>query len=149
ESDVVLADLDLAFGTAGLDFNQDPLQGIYEAISSPERLDETLLDRLLAKRTDRLSLPAAPASLERAYDYDETTFDALIEVMRNGTPSVVLDLPHAWTSWTRRVLAAADEILLVAEPDLANLRNAKNMVDTLHQLRPNDNKPHLVLNRVN
>src|SRR5690606_4130206 len=110
---------------------------------------ETLLDRLLAKCTDRLSLLAAPASLERAYDYDETTFDALIEVMRNGTPSVVLDLPHAWTSWTRRVLAAADEILLVAEPDLANLRNAKNMVDTLHQLRPNDNKPHLVLNRVN
>ena len=35
ESDVVIADLDLPFGTAGLDFNQDPIQGIADALSSP------------------------------------------------------------------------------------------------------------------
>ena len=29
KSNVVIADLDLAFGTAGLDFNQDPVQGSY------------------------------------------------------------------------------------------------------------------------
>ena len=37
--DAVVADLDLAFGTAGLDFNQDPPQGIAEAVFSPERID--------------------------------------------------------------------------------------------------------------
>jgi pilus assembly protein CpaE len=45
---VVIADFDLPFGTAGLDFNQDPLQGLGEALASPERLDEVLLDRLLS-----------------------------------------------------------------------------------------------------
>ncbi|MBA5776230.1 AAA family ATPase [Stappia sp. F7233] len=148
-NDVVLADFDLAFGTAGLDFNQDPLQGVLEAISSPERLDETFLDRLLAKCTDHLSLLAAPASLERAYDHDEKVFDGLIDVMKKSTPTVVIDLPHAWSSWTRHLLSSVDEIVVVAEPDLANLRNTKNVFDTLHQLRPNDQKPHLVLNRVN
>ena len=38
--------------------------------------------------------------------------------------------------------------MIVATPELANLRNAKNMVDTLKKLRPNDFAPKLVLNQV-
>ncbi|ALV26207.1 AAA family ATPase [Pannonibacter phragmitetus] len=147
-SEVVLADLDLPFGTAGLDYNQDPLQGVYEAVSAPERLDETFLDRILSRCTDHLSLLAAPASLERGYDYSETSFDPLVDVMRQGTPAIVLDLPHAWNNWVRHLLQISDDVVMVAEPDLANLRNAKNLVDTLRQMRPNDHPPHLVLNRV-
>ena len=70
----VIADLDLGFGTAGLDFNQDPPQGIAEAVFAPDRLDAALLDRLLSKCTDRLSLLAAPATLDRLYDFDESAF---------------------------------------------------------------------------
>ncbi|KZL01201.1 MULTISPECIES: AAA family ATPase [unclassified Pseudovibrio] len=148
DNDVAIADLDLPFGTAGLDFNQDPLQGILEAIASPERLDDTLLDRLLAKCNDRLRLLAAPATLDQTYDFDTEKFDQVIEVMQKGTPTVVLDLPHTWNSWVRHILAHVDEVLIVAEPDLANLRNAKNLVDSIGQLRPNDTKPYLVLNKV-
>lgn len=147
-NEVVLADLDLPFGTAGLDYNQDPLQGVYEAVAAPDRLDETFLDRILSRCTEHLSLLAAPASLERSYDYAETSFDQLMDVMRHGAPSIVLDLPHAWNSWVRNLLQSADEVVMVAEPDLASLRNAKNLVDTLRQMRPNDHPPHLVLNRV-
>ena len=43
---VVIADLDLPFGTAGLDFNQDPLNGVADALSQPDRLDPVLLDRM-------------------------------------------------------------------------------------------------------
>lgn len=148
-NEVTVADLDLPFGTAGLDFNQDPLQGVYEAVSAPERLDETLLDRILSKCSDHLSLLASPASLERTYDYSESSFDSLMDTMRNSTPSIVLDVPHAWNAWVRKVLVSSDQVVIVAEPDLANLRNAKNVIDTLRQLRPNDNPPMLVLNRVN
>src|SRR5690606_18431753 len=45
----ILADLDLPFGTANIDFDQDPAQGIAEAVFAPERLDEVFLDRLLTK----------------------------------------------------------------------------------------------------
>ena len=45
QSNVTIADFDLAFGTTGLDFNQDPVQGIADALASPERLDDQLLDR--------------------------------------------------------------------------------------------------------
>ena len=59
--DSVVTDLDLAFGTAGLDYNQDPPQGIADAIFSPDRADTAFVDRLLSKCTDHLSLLAAPA----------------------------------------------------------------------------------------
>ncbi len=148
ESDVVVADFDLAFGTAGLDFNQDPAQGIAEAINAPDRLDDNFLDRLLARCSEHLSLLAAPATLDRTYDFHENTFEQVIDVAQAGVPAVVIDLPHVWSSWMRKTLLAADEVVLTVEPDLANLRNAKNLVDLLRAARANDHPPHLVVNKV-
>ncbi|WP_279481040.1 CpaE family protein [Aureimonas sp. SK2] len=146
-SDVVLADLDLAFGTANINFDKDPPQGVAEAVFSADRLDDVFLDRLLAKCGDHLSLLAAPSTLDRTYDFEAEAFTPLIEAAQRGTPSVLLDVPHAWNDWTRSVLQRIDEIVIVATPDLANLRNAKNLVDTLRRLRPNDAPPRLVLNQ--
>ena len=144
----VIADLDLGFGTVGLDFNQDPPQGIAEAVYAPDRLDANLLDRLLSKCSEKLSLLAAPATLDRQYDFTETAFDGIVDILRATVPCVIMDVPHVWTGWTRRLLIGADEVVVVASPDLANLRNAKNILDTLRVARPNDAKPRLVLNCV-
>ncbi|MFL5225051.1 MAG: CpaE family protein, partial [Microvirga sp.] len=83
----VVADLDIAFGTAGLDFNQDPPQGIAEAIFAPERLDANLVDRLLSKCSDNLSLLAAPAMLDRTTDLVETALDGLFDSLRQARPN--------------------------------------------------------------
>ena len=143
-----LVDLDLGFGTAGLDFNQDPPQGIAEAVFAPDRVDSNLIDRLLSRCGDKLGLLAAPATLDRIYDFPETAFDAIIDILRASTPCVILDIPHGWTAWMRRVIVGADEIVLVAAPDLANLRNAKSLLDTIRAARPNDANPKLILNFV-
>jgi pilus assembly protein CpaE len=146
--DSVVIDLDLAFGTASLDYNQDPMQGIANAVFSAERLDTTVMERLLAKCTDRLSLLAAPASLDRVYDFGAEAFDAIFDTLRLTTPCIVLDVPHQWSAWTRRILVGADDILIVAEPDLANLRNTKNILNLLKGARPNDRPPLYCLNQV-
>ena len=146
--DSVVTDLDLAFGTAGLDYNQDPPQGIADAVFSPDRIDTAFVDRLLSKCTDHLSLLAAPATLERVYDFGAEAFDSILDSLRSSIPCVVLDVPHIWSGWTRRLLISADEILVVAGPDLANLRNAKNLVDLLRAARPNDHRPYYCLNQV-
>jgi pilus assembly protein CpaE len=146
--DSVVIDLDLAFGTAGLDYNQDPLQGIANAVFSPDRLDTAMMDRLLSKCTDRLSLLAAPATLEQVYDFGATAFDSIFDTLRMTTSCIVLDVPHQWSGWTKRALVGADDILIVAEPDLANLRNTKNMLNLLKAARPNDRPPLYCLNQV-
>lgn len=144
----VVVDLDIAFGTAGLDFNQDPPQGIADAIFAPDRLDANLVDRLLSKCSDHLSLLAAPVMLDRTTDLTETALDGLIDILRASVPAIVLDMPHVWTAWARRLAASADEIVIVATPDLASLRNSKNLFDNLKANRPNDGKPKVVLNGV-
>lgn len=146
--DSVVVDLDLAYGTAGLNFNQDPPQGVAEIVFAPDRLDAALVDRLLSKCTEQLSLLAAPATLDRVYDFHEDVFDPLIDILRANVPCAVLDVPHVWTAWSKRALIAADEVVIVAMPDLANLRNAKNLIDLLKTARPNDAAPKLVLNQV-
>src|SRR4029079_13095929 len=80
--DAVVTDLDLAFGTAGLHYNQDPPQGIADAVFSPDRVDNAFVDRLLSKCTDHLSLLAAPATLERAYDFNAEAFDSIFDALR-------------------------------------------------------------------
>lgn len=146
--DSVIADLDLPFGTAGLDYNQDPPQGIADAVFSPDRIDHAFVDRLLSKCTDHLSLLAAPATLERAYDLGTEAFDGIFDALRVSMPCIVLDIPHQWNDWTRHTLVSADEILIVAAPDLANLRNAKNIFDFLRTARVNDHHPFYCLNQV-
>jgi pilus assembly protein CpaE len=143
----VIVDLDLPFGTAGLDFNQDPPQGVVDAISTPDRLDPTLLERLLSTLADNLNLLAAPATLDRVFDFDERAFDPVLDLLRSSVPCIVLDLPHLWSASTRHLLQAADHIVLVAEPDLANLRNAKSLHELLKSARPNDPHPRLVMNK--
>ncbi len=148
EIDVILADMDLPFGTAGLNFNIDSVQGVAEALESGDMLDELLFERLLGKCSDRLSMLTAPATLERPYDLSEEDFDALVDVARSSASHVVLDIPHLWSAWSRRMLVAADEVVVTAVPDLANLRNTKSLVETLRKARPNDAPPRVVLNQV-
>jgi pilus assembly protein CpaE len=146
--DSVVIDLDLAFGTASLDYNKDPLQNIANAIFSADRPDTAFIERLLAKCTDNLSLLAAPVTLDRVYDLGEQAFDAIFDTLRLTTPCIVLDVPHQWSGWAKRALIGADDILIVAEPDLANLRNAKNLLNLLKASRPNDRPPLYCLNQV-
>ncbi|MDP2781513.1 CpaE family protein [Devosia sp.] len=147
-TDAIIADFDLPFGTAALDFNQDPTMSVADAVYAPERLDDVLLERLLTKCTENLSLFAAPGNLNRDYDLDPNAYDRILDIVRAGVPTVVLDLPHQWSGWVKNILMSADEIVITAEPDLANLRNAKNLFELIKQGRPNDKPPHVVVNKV-
>lgn len=141
-----LVDLDLSFGTTSLDFNHETQQTVADALLSPDRTDDAVISRLLAKATDRLSLFTAPASVNQLMDIDSSSYSLVIEGVRRLMPFVVLDLPHGWNEWIYNTLVTSDEVILVCQPDLASLRNGKNMVDQLKAQRPNDNPPRLILN---
>jgi len=147
KSDTVILDLDLPFGTTSLDFDQEASAGLAEALGSPERLDDVLLDRLLQKHTDHLSLFTAPSMLDRDFDMDDQAFETVLDVVRGAAPTIIIDVPHVWTSWSKRILMTADEIVVTATPDLAAFRNTKNLIDIVSAARPNDASPTLVLNQ--
>lgn len=146
QANTTMVDLDLSFGTGALDFNQEPQQTVAEALLSPDRVDEVFLDRLLTRQTERLMLFCAPATLEREFEIDPESFETVIDSVRRSAPFVVLDMPHVWTPWVRQTLISTDEVVVVATPELASLRNAKNMIDRIKSARPHDAPPIVVLN---
>lgn len=146
QSDAVLVDMDLSFGTAGLDFNQDPAQTLGDALAEPDRLDDALLDRLLVRCTERLSLFSAPATLDKDWEFSPTDYDLVLEKVRRQAPYVALDLPHMWMPWVKQTLLGADHVVVTVTPDLASLRNAKNLFDLVTSARPNDEPPKVVIN---
>jgi pilus assembly protein CpaE len=146
--DVLILDMDFAFGTAGLNFNQDPPHGIADAVGASPKVDQTMLDRLTSKAANHVNLLTAPVVLDRTFDFEEREFEQIIELSQKTTPVVILDIPHIWSAWVRQTIATIDEVIIVAEPDLANLRNAKNLSDTIKALRPTESEPLLVINKV-
>lgn len=148
DTDTVITDFDLAFGTAGLNFNQDAAQGIADALGQPDRVDQTLLDRLLTKCGDKLSLLASPGAIDRDMHIDAGAVEVILNTVRQSVPCVIVDVPNMWAPWIRQTLLQADEVVITATPELASLRNTKNLVDLLKQARPNDRPPRLVMNQV-
>lgn len=145
--ETALVDMDASWGTTGLDFNYDSSQGLEEALADPDRLDETLLDRIMIRHTEKLSILPAAASLGSTSPTSSKSYETLVNGMRGLSPMTVLDMPHIWSDWSSEVLKGADEVVITATPDLANLRNAKNLIEFLKSARPNDPDPLLILNK--
>ncbi len=146
--ETIITDLDLAFGTASLNFNQDGSGGILDALGQPDRVDSTLVERLMSKLGDKLSLLNGPGSVDREFNFEASAVEAILNVVRSSAPMVVLDVPNMWAPWIKQTLMNSDEIFITATPELPSLRNAKNLIDMLKAARPNDKPPHLILNQV-
>ncbi len=146
--ETIITDLDLSFGTAALNFNQDSGGGIFEALGQPDRVDATLIDRLMTKLGNKLSLLNGPGGIEREMNIEAHSVETVLNVVRHAAPLVVVDVPNLWAPWVKYTLLSADEIVITATPELPSLRNAKNLVDLLKASRPHDRMPRLVLNQV-
>jgi pilus assembly protein CpaE len=146
--DTIITDLDLAFGTASLNFNQDGSGGMLEALNAPDRLDSTLVERMMTKLGDKLSLLNGPGSVDRDLNIEAHAVEAILNVVRSSAPLVMVDVPNMWAPWIKHTLLNSDEIIITATPELPSLRNAKNLMDLLKAARSNDHAPRLIINQV-
>lgn len=144
----VLVDSDLPYGTAALNFNLDPLNGLADVLFSQEKADTHIVERSLSKVTESLSLLAASPSIERSFDLAPSALDEVIDVLRASAPLTIIDLPHQWSGWVQHVVAACDDLMIVAEPELASLRSVKQIMDHASRMRSHDRPMALVVNKI-
>ena len=147
-NEVILVDLDLCFGTAALALNLQQRQNISDAFAQPNRLDDVLIERFMLKYNEYLSVVAAPTVLGSDYEVPLDAFEIFLELVRKMSPFIVLDVPHQWSPWVSEILLDANEVLVTAYPDLANLRDAQAILQRLMEKRNVDEPTRLVLNRV-
>jgi pilus assembly protein CpaE len=146
ESAAALVDLDWSFGTAAFDAQIETPRSIAEALAQPD--DEEAPDRIAVQCGERLRILTAPASLQKEDHLDPDHVDTLIRRVRRLSSFVVLDLPHTWAPWVKQALVAADDIVMVASPDLASLRNAEAILRAVKSDRAGRAAPIVALSMV-
>jgi pilus assembly protein CpaE len=146
QEEVIGIDLDFNFGTMALALNLDPKQAVFEALTEAERIDPVLVERFMTEHGPHFSVLSTTGSLKEMAEPSTEAVERLIDICRSMAQFVVLDLPRQWSAWASSVLLLSDEIVLTANPDIANLRDAKMMFDWLKGRRGSASN-RLVLNK--
>lgn len=142
-----IIDLDAYFGSVALAFDLEAGRGLRDALEKPDRVDSLFLERVMVKPFAPLSILSAEEPLGEVMVPQGNAGDMLFAAVREKFSMVVVDVPRQMNALSRYVLANADGVILVADPQLIALRDSLRikdyLVDTLK--RP---APHLLLNRV-
>lgn len=143
---VIGIDLDLNFGTMGLSLNLDPKQSVAESLTDSDRIDSVLVERIMIEHNPNLSVLSTAGSLKDQTPPSAEAVERLIDICRTMAPIVVVDLPRRWDAWVSNTLLQSDEVVMTACPDLANLRDAKQLAEWQKARRGNA-PTRLVLNK--
>jgi pilus assembly protein CpaE len=144
--EVSVIDLDVTFGTAALSFNVETQQTLDMALADTGRLDDQLLDHFLIEYDENVRLLASPSNLDAEERIMADSLDQLLELVRQRSNFVVLDVPHRWAPWVQQVLLDVDVAVLIGVLDLSGLRDTKNLIDRLRQQRGDTAPLYMVLN---
>ncbi len=141
-----LIDLDPHFGSVALSLDLEPGRGMRDALEKPDRVDGLFLDRVMVRPFPGLSILSAEDPLQESISPHASAGQVLFSALAEKFNLLVVDVPRHMNSLTRHVLAHADAVIVVAEPQLIDLRDALRLKDfVVEQLkRP---APLLLLNR--
>lgn len=131
-----LVDLDLQFGSAALALDIEPGRGLADALRTPSRIDDLLIERASVKVDDQFSVLCAEEGLETPLQVDPTAIDSLIERLRAAFDCVIVEMPRGLVPSQAQLIAAADSILVVADYTLVSARDCPRLLTRLKEARP-------------
>ncbi len=143
---VALLDLHLQAGAVALMMGTKPSQGLRPALEAPGRADGLFLDRVSVVVDDRLKVIAAEESFDVALEFSETAVVRVVDLLRQRSNFVIIDLPCPPPPAMRALLAEANLTVIVLGPDLVGVRNALAMRQLVTSIADKDNT-YTVLNR--
>ena len=146
-SRVVVIDLDLAFGDIALALGQVPSRSLLDAVLAEAHVDWNLVEPLLTKISDTLSVLAAPPRLDAKEQISARLVSGVLETLKEHADYVVVDTGPMLDEQVLQALDDCDECLLVATPDVLALKNLKVALETLDLLNIAPGHRHLVLNK--
>jgi pilus assembly protein CpaE len=126
---VCLVDLDLQAGEAAHYLGQEPRVTVTALLEAGDRLDPELLRGAITDSGHGFAILASPTTVTPLDNVDDTRLLALLQLVRHEFDMVLVDLPTDWTSWSLSVVAAASRVLLLTNPSVAGLRQAKRRLE--------------------
>ena len=120
---VALVDLDLQNGDCALALDIKPSSGLREALANPLRIDNTLLERVLAPVGERLFVLSSEEPLAEDLHFTAVAVETLVSALREQFHYVIVDVPRIPTPPYRRALEMADFCVVVADQTLRSVRD--------------------------
>jgi pilus assembly protein CpaE len=123
----LLIDLDLPLGDAALNLGILAEYSTISALQAADRLDGSLLSRLLVKHSSGVFVLAAPGRFQK-YQVTNAAIDQLMEVARQEFDNVVIDLGSRIDLTESSLLKNAFTIYLVTQAGIPELRNSNRLI---------------------
>jgi pilus assembly protein CpaE len=144
---VVIVDLDLAFGDVAIALQLFPAHTIADAVPMAESLDLEAVQAILTPHSPGLTALVAPIDPGSGESVPPALVTRIIDLLRERFDYVVIDTPPAFDEQVLAAFDASDVVALIATLDVPALKNLKLTLETLDLLRYQKEKWRVVLNR--
>lgn len=132
----ILAELSLQVGKMPTYLDVVPRQSIHDLLRTARRLDVYQVQAALVPYVDHLQLLSGPHEPVVPLHVSADDVFALTDLLRQLADVVVLDVPCTYDHLYFETLAAADEVVLVAEQRVPSIRSLQIISTNLSHKRP-------------
>lgn len=145
---ICVLDLDVQLGNAALYLDQSGKNSVVDLLGAIDRLDGAMLRNAMVHHRCHVDILAAPFYIEPLDELTPEGISRLLQIARREYRNILVDLPTAWTSWTRAAIHGADVLALVLQPSVPAVRQAKRQLDALAEEGLEEAAVALVMNRL-
>jgi pilus assembly protein CpaE len=143
----VILDLKPGLGEVSLFLGVRPRFSIVDAIDNLHRLDREFLRELVSKHKSGLDILAGSDNFDRPGAADGGAIEELLRLLGRQYEYILVDAGSQINSCTVAALYSADQMFLVANPDVPSVRNAQRLLDRVRQLGACGERVRVLLNR--
>jgi pilus assembly protein CpaE len=134
DSKVALLDMDLQFGTLGLNFDVAPKYTIVDVLHSISEIDIVSMEAYMINYSDRLKL-LLPSSDDIILpgEIQPSAIKALLNMLQRNYNHIVIDLPRFIDPLTATILEQSDNITIIVQQTLAQFRDGRRLIKILNK----------------
>lgn len=143
----VIVDLKPGLGEVALFLGIRPRYSLLDAIDNLHRLDREFLRELVVRHKSGLEILAGSDQFDRPGGQDSTGIEEMLRQLTRQYDYIVVDAGSQINPCATSALYGADQIFMVANPDVPSVRNAQRLLDRIRQLGACGERVRVLLNR--
>jgi pilus assembly protein CpaE len=143
----VIVDLKPGLGEVALFLGVRQRYSLLDAIDNMHRLDREFLRELVVKHKSGLEILAGSDLFDRPGAQDGGAIEELFRILARQYEYIIVDAGSQINSVTVAALYTADQMFLVANPDVPSIRNAQRLLERVRQLGACGERVRFLLNR--
>jgi len=144
---VALADFGLQFGHVGTHLNLFSRHTLQNLLAKSDEIDDTILAGVMQQHGSGVHVLLAPSSPEVAGEINGDQINAVIDSLLLRYSYVIADTWCVLDEVTMALLDRADDVLVVATPEIPALKNVKFFLEYMAQHQLTRGRVSIVLNR--